>query len=55
MKSGRNIKKCTHFSSCKEWVKGLYFMGLQMLQFLGPEFIPYHKKCLQVKKDVISG
>ena len=27
----------------------------QMLRFLGPEFIPNHRKCLQEKKDVIFG
>ena len=38
------LKKCTHFSSRKGWVKGSYFGGWQMFQFLGPEFIPNHKK-----------
>ena len=49
------LKKCTHFSSRKGWVKGSYFVGWQILQFLGPEFIPNHKKCLQGKNDAIFG
>ena len=54
-KSGRNIKKRTHFSSHAGWVKEPYFVGWQMLRFLGPEFIPNHRKCLQGKKDAIFG
>ena len=53
-KSGRNIKKHTHFSSHTGWVKKSYFVGWQMLRFLGPEFIPNHRKCL-LGKDAIFG
>ena len=31
------------------------FLGAANLQFLGPEFITNHKKCLQGKKDAIFG
>ena len=31
------------------------FFGAANLQFLGPEFITNHKKCLQGKKDAIFG
>ena len=55
MKSGRNIKNCIHFSSRAGCVKGSYFVGWEMLRFLGPEFMPNHKKCLQGKKHEISG
>ena len=48
-------KKRSHFSSYAGWV-GSYLVGWQMLWFLGPEFIPNHRKCLQGKKDpMISG
>ena len=48
-------KDGTHFSSRGRWVKESYFVGWQMLWFLGPEFILNHKKCLQGKKDAIFG
>ena len=53
-KSG-NIKNRTHFFSHVGWVKESYFVGWQMLRFLGPEFIPNHRKCLQQKNDAIFG
>ena len=31
------------------------FFGAANLQFLGPEFITNHKKCLQGKEDAIFG
>ena len=48
-------KKCTHFSSRVGWAKEPYFVGRKMLRFLGPEFLPSHKKCLQGKKDALFG
>ena len=54
-KSGGNIKKGYHFSSHAGWVKGSYFVRWQMLRFLGPEFIPNHRKYLQGKNAVIFG
>ena len=33
-------KKCTYFSSRVTWTKRLYFVGRQMLRFLGPELLP---------------
>ena len=48
-------KRCTHFSSRPGRVIGSYFVGWQMLRLLGSEFIPNHKKCLQVTKNAIFG
>ena len=57
-KSG-NIKNRTHFSSHLGWVKEngkwVNFVGWQMLPFLGHEFIPNHRKCLQQENDAIFG
>ena len=53
-KSG-NIKNRTHFFSHVGWVKEPYFVGWQMLRFLGPEFNSYPRKCLQQKNDAIFG
>ena len=54
-KFGKNIKKCTHFSSRVAWVNRSYFVGRQMLRFLDPQFISNHKKCLQGRGDAIFG
>ena len=48
-------KKYIHFSPRAEWVKWSYFVGWQILLFLGPRFIPNHRKCIQRKKDAIFG
>ena len=34
--------------------KRVIFRGWQMLQFLGPEFIPDHKKCLSGKDGIFG-
>ena len=51
----QKYNKCTNFSSHMGWLKGSNFVGWKMLQFLGPEFVPHHRKYLQGKKDAIFG
>ena len=46
----KEYKKYTHFSSGAGWIKGSYFVGWQMLRFLGPEFIPNHKNVFKERK-----
>ena len=40
---------CTYFSSHAGLAKRSHIVGLQIWRFLGSEFIPNHKKCLQGK------
>ena len=55
------IAKCETWQKYKKMPSFLFscMMGkrvvFQMLQFLGPEFIPNCRKCLQGKKNVIFG
>ena len=56
--ASKNASFSLFFSYCAGWAKGSYFVGQQMLQLLGPEFILNHNKCLQEKMMVfwlISG
>ena len=58
-KSGRNIKKMKPFLFSSGLGKRPYFVGWQMLRFLGPEFILNHKKISSGKEGfdfwLISG
>ena len=51
----QKLKKTQSISFHAGWLKGSYFVGWQLLQFLGPEFLPNHRNCLQGKKDEIFG
>ena len=55
---GGGAKSIPHHEQMKElWNEEVEMQNLaeQMLRFLGPEFIPNQRKCLQEKKDAIFG